>query len=91
MPLERYIVQIQNDMASIMDKWDHQDALIKTSLAPEHGFMWHNPKSGKLVIPPEEGLRQHIMQVWHEGPTSGHPGRDETTRCVQENYHWPNA
>ena len=31
------------------------------------------------------------MQVWHEGATNGHPGRDETTRCIQENYHWPNA
>ena len=31
------------------------------------------------------------MQVWHEGVTNGHPRRDETTRRVQENYHWPNA
>ena len=31
------------------------------------------------------------MQVWHEGVTNGHPGRDETTQWVQENYHWPNA
>ena len=57
MPLEKHIVQVQNEMASIMDKWDHKNSLIKTSLAPEAGFMWHNPSSNKLVIPPDEGLR----------------------------------
>ena len=91
MSLEKHIVRVQNEMASIMDNWDLRTRLTKTSLTPEPGFMWHHPQTHKLVIPPEEDLRRHIMQVWHEGPTSGHPGRDETTRRVQENYHWPNA
>ena len=91
MPLEKHIVQTQNEMASTMNNWHHNTKLTKTSLAPEPGFMWHEPKSNKIVIPPDEDLRQHIMKVWHEGVINGHPGRDETTRCVQENYHWPNA
>ena len=56
MPLEKHVVQVQNKMASIMDKWDHQNGLTKTSLAPEPGFMWHDPKSNKLIIPPDENL-----------------------------------
>ena len=91
MPLEKHIVQAQNEMASIMDNWDHKTKLTKTSLIPEPGFMWHDPRSQKLVIPPDEDLQRHIMQVWHEGPTSGHPGQDETTHRIQENYYWPNA
>ena len=91
MPLEKHIVQVQNKMTSIMDNWDHKKKLTKISLTPEEGFMWHDPNSKKLVIPPDEDLRQHIMQVWHEGATNGHPGRDEMTRRIQENYHWPNA
>ena len=74
-----------------MDNWDHKIKLTKTSLKPEPGFMWHDPSSNKLVIPPDEELRRHLMKVWHEGVTNGHPGRDETTRRVQANYYWPNA
>ena len=57
MPLEKHIVQAQNEMASIMDNWDHKTKLTKTSLAPEPRFMWHDPRSRKLVIPPDEDLR----------------------------------
>ena len=31
------------------------------------------------------------MELWHDHPTTGHPGRDETTRWVTQYYHWPNA
>jgi hypothetical protein len=29
------------------------------------------------------------MKVWHDLPTAGHPGRDETVRHVTNQYHWP--
>ena len=31
------------------------------------------------------------MNIWHDIPTAGHPGRDETTRRITEQYHWPGA
>ena len=31
------------------------------------------------------------MHTWHEGPLAGHPGRDETTRCINQEYFWPGA
>jgi len=31
------------------------------------------------------------MKIWHDIPTAGHPGRDETTRRVTEQYYWPRA
>jgi hypothetical protein len=30
------------------------------------------------------------MQQYHNHPTAGHPGRDETTRLVTKEYWWPN-
>jgi len=31
------------------------------------------------------------MQVWHDGPTAGHPGQDETVRRINREYYWPSA
>jgi hypothetical protein len=34
-------------------------------------------------------MKRLLMTLYHDHPTAGHPGRDETLRQVQENYHWP--
>jgi Integrase zinc binding domain len=31
------------------------------------------------------------MNMWHEGPLNGHPGRDETIRRINKEYFWPGA
>jgi hypothetical protein len=31
------------------------------------------------------------MHSWHDGPFSGHPGRDETIRKINNEYFWPGA
>ena len=31
------------------------------------------------------------MDVWHEGAIGGHPGRGETTHCINEHYYWLGA
>jgi hypothetical protein len=31
------------------------------------------------------------MNVWHEGSINGHPGHDETIRCINKEYFWPGA
>src|SRR5712672_1111188 len=43
-------------------------------------------KDGRLVIPPEETLRCEILQLLHDTPTAGHPGRDETLAQVTNAY-----
>ena len=78
MLLEKHIIQAQNEMALIMDKWDHRKPLTKILLEPNPGFMWKDQTSNKIVISPDEDLQQHIMKVWHDGITNGHLGRDET-------------
>jgi len=46
-------------------------------------------KDGHLVIPPDEELRCQILQLLHDVPTAGHPGRDETFTQVSHAYWWP--
>ena len=29
------------------------------------------------------------MNLYHDHPLAGHPGRDETLRQLQQRYHWP--
>jgi len=41
------------------------------------------------VIPPDEQLKHEILQVLHDVPTMGHPGRDETFTQVSYAYWWP--
>jgi Integrase zinc binding domain len=31
------------------------------------------------------------MNTWHEGSINGHPGQDETIRCINQEYFWPGA
>jgi len=46
-------------------------------------------KEGRLVISPDEQLKREILQVLHDAPTAGHPGRDETFTQVSQAYWWP--
>jgi len=46
-------------------------------------------KEGRLVIPPDEQLKREILQLLHNAPTAGHPGRDETFIQVSHSYWWP--
>jgi len=46
-------------------------------------------KEGHLVIPPDEMLKREILQLLHDAPTAGHPGRDETFAQVSRSYWWP--
>jgi len=46
-------------------------------------------KDGHMVIPPDEALKREILQLLHDAPTAGHPGRDETFAQVSHLYWWP--
>ena len=44
----------------------------------------------KLVeVPPILEVRHRLMNLYHNHPLSGHPGRDETLCQLQQRYHWP--
>jgi hypothetical protein len=50
---------------------------------------WRDIKGQRLIIPLDQGLKRELMNVWHEGSINGHPGWDETIRCINREYFWP--
>ena len=46
-------------------------------------------KEGRLVVPSGLVLRQELMAQFHNSPTAGHPGRDNTLALVAQHYWWP--
>jgi len=44
----------------------------------------------KILVPPIDVVKRGIMNLMHNHPSAGHPGRDEMLRKTQEQYHWPN-
>jgi len=44
----------------------------------------------KISVPPIDIVKRGILNLMHDHPSAGHPGRDETLCKTQEWYHWPN-
>ena len=71
-----------------MEQWEETFPIEATQMPT--GPFWKDSK-GHLVIPPDRDLKQDIMCEWHDRPLAGHPGRDETTCCINKSYFWPGA
>jgi RNase H-like domain found in reverse transcriptase/Integrase zinc binding domain/Chromo (CHRromatin Organisation MOdifier) domain len=87
--LEHTITIIQNAHQSLMKEWEGTFPIERVD-NPRLPF-WRNVKGHRLVIPPDQGLKRELMHSWHDGPFSGHPGRDETIRKINKEYFWPGA
>ena len=46
-------------------------------------------KEWRLAVPSRLVLRQELMAQFHNSPTAGHPGRDNTLTLVSQHYWWP--
>jgi len=55
----------------------------------QEGGQWWDANH-KLVIPPDQGVRRHLMHAYHDG-LAAHPGRDETSRRILDRFVWPGA
>src|SRR5487761_1453758 len=87
--LEHRITMCQQHYLSTMKLWETSGAIEQHLTNTQ--TMWKDTLKGRLVVPPDNDIRRQIMNIWHEGPTGGHPGRDETTRRIEEHYYWPGA
>jgi hypothetical protein len=69
--IEHTILTIQNHNRALMEEWtgiypiEHIDN-------PDEPF-WRDIKGQRLIIPPDQGLKCELMNVWHEGAINGHP------------------
>jgi hypothetical protein len=87
--IEHTITIIQNHNHALMDEWVRTYP-IKCIDNPDEPF-WRDIKGQCLVIPPDQGLKCKLMNIWHEGSINGHPRQDKTIRCINKEYFWPGA
>ena len=80
-PLQTEIHEMQERYQATLEEWNTPHAIR------EEQNSWL--KDGCLVIPPDKELRRRILQMLHNAPTAGHPGRDETFIQVSYSYWWP--
>jgi RNase H-like domain found in reverse transcriptase/Integrase zinc binding domain len=87
--IEHTITIIQNHNRPLMEEWTGIYPIERVD-NPDEPF-WRDIKSRRLVIPPDQGLKRELMNIWHKGSINGHPGRDETIRRINREYFWPGA
>jgi Integrase zinc binding domain len=87
--IEHTIAIIQNHNRALMDKWTGTYPIEHVG-NPDEPF-WRDIKGRCLVIPPDQGLKCELMNIWHEGSINSHPGRDEMIRRINKEYFWPGA
>ncbi|KAF7762391.1 hypothetical protein Agabi119p4_8984 [Agaricus bisporus var. burnettii] len=46
-------------------------------------------RDGRVIIPDNVDAKRKILQRYHDHPTSGHPGEQETYRRVKQVAYWP--
>jgi len=87
--IEHTIAIIQNHNCTLMNKWERTYPIecIENQGEP----FWRDIKGQCLVIPPDQGLKCKLMNIWHEGSINGHPSQDETIRRINKKYFWPST
>jgi RNase H-like domain found in reverse transcriptase/Integrase zinc binding domain len=87
--IEHTITITQNHNCTLMDEWTGTYP-IEWIDNPGEPF-WRDIKGQRLVIPLDQGLKRELMNIWHKGSINGHPGQDETIRCINKEYFWLGA
>jgi len=79
--LQARVHQVQEQHPTTLEEWSALHSIYKR----QNEWL----REGHLVVPPDEQLRCEILQILHDAPTTGHPGRDETFTQVSHTYWWP--
>lgn len=43
---------------------------------------------GKILVPDTEALKSDLIAVFHNAPSTGHPGQQRTLELVSQSYNW---
>ena len=69
---------------------DHREEDNKDiTIIPPHQAQAAKTLGGLTIVPNVREVRRAILQINHNLPMAGHPGRDKTLRKIQEHYWWP--
>ena len=85
--LKLEVANAQETHRQTMKQWEDTHHL---DFHPVHDHQPQWFKDRQIVVPPEIELKRKIMRRYHDDPTAGHPGRDETTQATKREYWWPN-
>jgi hypothetical protein len=75
----------QKQFAALMQKWKAKYHLTTTTVWGRKLLL----AQGRIVLPPHHQLRRDMIEYYHNTPTAGHDGRDETIQKVSRNLWWP--
>ena len=79
--LKAKVKEVQQKQKEEMELWCNTHGVHK--LPKGYAKEW------RLVVPSSLVLRQELMAQFHNSPTAGHPGRDNTLALVAQHYWWP--
>ena len=79
--LRAKVKEAQQKQIAEMELWCDTHGVLKL---PE-GYT----KEWRLAVPSGLVLRWELMAQFHDSPTAGHPGRDNTLALVSQHYWWP--
>ena len=85
--LEREVKRAQRRQGEEMRRWEDTHQLDLVQDEEEQNPSWF--RGHQMVVPSEMDLRRRIMDYYHNTPTAGHPGRDETIQATKQQYWWP--
>jgi Integrase zinc binding domain/RNase H-like domain found in reverse transcriptase len=85
--LEQEVARAQRRQDEEIRGWKdtHQLDLIRDEDAQNPRWF----RGHQIVVPSEADLKRRIMDYYHDTPTAGHPGRDETIQATKRRYWWP--
>ena len=79
--LKTKIKEVQQKQSKEIKLWCDTHGVCKL---PE-GYI----KEGRFMVPSGLVLQWELMVQFHNSPTAGHPGRDNTLALVKQHYWWP--
>ena len=79
--IQSQVLTVQEKAQTEMEEWCDTQGVRKL---PE-GYV----KDNRWAVPADEQLRHDVLSQYHDSPTAGHPGRDNTTALVSWHYWWP--
>jgi hypothetical protein len=80
--LDKQTRACQLQQPELLSRWATTFCLKK-----EGNLFWHGDR---LVVMDDLPLRRGVTSLYHDSPTTGHPGISNTTWAIAHDYWWPN-
>ena len=84
--------RVQDDMLKTrvkeMQQKQHEEMELWCDTHGVHKLPKGYAKEGRLAVPSGLVLQWELMAQFHNSPTTGHPGRDNTLTLVAQHYWW---